>query len=74
MFACCDRAGVAASAQKLPPSLELVFDDPDLDAAYAKAIAASAVSMSLPEAKPWGQSMAYVRDPHSGLLIQLVQT
>ena len=50
-----------------------MFEDPNLDAAYAKAIAAGAVALDPPEAKPWGQSMAYVRDPHGGVLIQLLQ-
>ena len=50
-----------------------MLEAPDLDAAYAKAVAAGAVAKDPPEAKPWGQTVAYVLDPHSGVLIQLLQ-
>ncbi len=38
--------------------------------AYAKALAAGATAVVPPEAKPWGQTVAYVRDP-DGVLVEL---
>lgn len=46
---------------KLAPS-EIAFVTPDVAGAYAKAVAAGAVSLMPPKEKPWGQIVAYVRD------------
>ena len=53
-----------------PLGIELAFVCDDLDAAYAKALAAGAQAVMPPETKPWGQSVAYVRG-HDGELIEL---
>ena len=50
-----------------------MFETPDLDATYAKAVAAGAVSLEAPERRSCGRTMAYVRDPHGGVLIELLQ-
>jgi lactoylglutathione lyase len=46
----------------------LVFDDPA--AAFARAIENGASALSEPAEKPWGQVVAYVRDPF-GTLVEL---
>ncbi len=61
------------AAQKPPPALHLLFETPDLDAAYARAVAAGAVSLEPPATRSCGRTMAYVRDPHGGVLIELLQ-
>ena len=38
--------------------------------AYDTAVAAGAKSVSKPEKKPWGQTVAYVRD-NNGFLVEL---
>jgi uncharacterized glyoxalase superfamily protein PhnB len=51
-------------------SYEVCFVTDDVTASYARAIEAGAVTVSPPQAKPWGQEVAYVRDP-DGTLIEL---
>ena len=54
-----------------PPSnieLCLVFDD--VAAAHAHAVAAGCRPLTEPSVKPWGQTVAYVRDPF-GTLVEL---
>ena len=46
----------------------LVFDD--VEAAHAHAVSAGCVPLKAPALKPWGQTVAYVRDPF-GTLIEL---
>jgi catechol 2,3-dioxygenase-like lactoylglutathione lyase family enzyme len=48
--------------------IALVADDPE--AAFARAVAAGAVPVCEPSAKPWGQIVGYVRDP-SGCLVEI---
>ena len=48
--------------------IALVTDDPA--AAYKKAVAAGAVAVKPPVLKPWGQTVAYVRDLN-GCLIEI---
>jgi uncharacterized glyoxalase superfamily protein PhnB len=59
-----------ASLDKVAPPLELGFVTEDVEAAYAKAIAAGAVEVKKPERKPWGQLVGYVRD-NNGFLIEI---
>jgi uncharacterized glyoxalase superfamily protein PhnB len=44
----------------------LIFDDPA--AAFARAVENGASALSEPKEKPWGQVVAYVRDPFGTLL------
>lgn len=46
----------------------LVTDD--VSAGYRRAVAAGADPVSVPASKPWGQDVAYVRDP-DGVLIEI---
>jgi PhnB protein len=40
---------------------------PDVDALYARAVRAGAVSMQAPSDQPWGDRMALVKDPFGNL-------
>lgn len=63
-------AYVKAERSAAPLGVELAFVCNDIDAAYAKALAAGAQAVKAPQAKPWGQTVAYVRG-HDGELIEL---
>lgn len=56
--------------EDLPPAVEiaLICDDPQSQ--WDQAIAAGAVPVSAPKAKPWGQIVGYVRDLN-GCLVEL---
>jgi lactoylglutathione lyase len=58
------------SADGPPAGIEiaLVFDD--VPAAFAQAVEAGAAAVAEPAVKPWGQTVAYVRDP-DGTLVEL---
>ncbi len=56
--------------QEVASGTEVAFVMPDVAAAYDQAIAAGATAIAAPEEKPWGQTVAYVRDCN-GLLIEL---
>jgi lactoylglutathione lyase len=53
-----------------PAGVEVAFVADDVKAAFEKAIAAGAVSDAPPQEKPWGQTVAYVRDAN-GFLVEL---
>ena len=53
-----------------PIGAQPAFIVDDLDSAIAKAIAAGAVLVTAPDAKPWGQTLAFVRDIN-GVLVEL---
>ncbi len=53
-----------------PAGAEVAFVTDDVPAAYAKAIAAGAIPVQPPVAKPWGQIVSYVRDMN-GFLVEL---
>lgn len=54
----------------VPLGIELAFVTDDVVSAYAKAVAAGAISIKPPVEKPWGQVGAYVR-AKDGSLIEL---
>ena len=55
----------------LPPAaFEIGFEVEDVAAAYAHAVEAGATPLAEPVEKPWGQTVAYVRDP-DGILVEL---
>lgn len=56
-------AGKAAGA-------EVAFVTDDVAAAFERAVAAGAVAVEAPTEKPWGQTVAYVRDGN-GFLVEL---
>ncbi len=56
-----------------PPAraaFEVVLVTDDVQAAYDRAVAAGARALSAPKTQPWGQTIAYVSDPH-GFTIEL---
>jgi catechol 2,3-dioxygenase-like lactoylglutathione lyase family enzyme len=56
--------------EEAPPGAEIALLTDDVAAALDRAVAAGAVLVKTPEVKPWGQTVAYVRDPH-GFLVEL---
>ncbi len=61
---------VAASPAALPLGVEIALVTPDVPALFQRAAKAGAVVVSEPTAKPWGQTVAYLRD-NSGHLVEL---
>ena len=59
-----------ARADDTAPAVELAFVVDDVAAAQARAVDAGASAVTEPVQKPWGQTVAYVRDIH-GVLIEL---
>jgi lactoylglutathione lyase len=53
-----------------PPAFEVCFVTDDVESAYARAVSEGAEPVTAPRTKPWGQHMAYVRDPDA-MLIEL---
>lgn len=53
-----------------PPGVTITLITSDVDAALAKAIAAGATPYVDAHRMPWGQTVAYVRDP-DGVLVEL---
>ncbi len=60
----------SADPSRLPAASEVAFATPDVQSAYERATRAGAVSAASPKTKPWGQTVAYVRDP-DGHLVEL---
>lgn len=56
--------------KQLPQSGEVVFTVKDVPKAYKKAVQAGGLALVPPKEKPWGQTVAYVRDPN-GVLIEI---
>ena len=61
---------VAASPDKLPLGVEIALTTPDVPALFKRAVTAGATAISEPATKPWGQTVAYLRD-NSGFLIEI---
>ncbi len=59
-----------APAAGAPSAFEVCFVTEDVPAAFTRAVDAGAVAVSEPQEKPWGQQVAYVRDP-DGVLVEL---
>jgi lactoylglutathione lyase len=55
-----------------PPPFEIGLGVDDLPGAFQRAVAAGAIVVRRPERMPWGQAIAYVRDP-DGALVVLVE-
>jgi lactoylglutathione lyase len=51
-----------------PPAFEVAFSTDDVAGAFVRAKAAGAVAVSPPKVKPWGQTVAYVRDLNGNLV------
>lgn len=50
------------------PAFEVCFVTDDVQAAFTRAVAAGAADAGQPARKPWGQEVAYVRDPDDNLV------
>jgi len=61
---------VVASLSKPPLGFEIALVTPDVPALYARAVKAGATAISEPETKPWGQTVAYLRDK-DGHIVEL---
>ena len=59
---------VAAVPDKAPLGSEIGLVTPDVPAWFARALKAGATAVSEPAAKPWGQTVAYVRDKDGHLV------
>jgi lactoylglutathione lyase len=57
-------------AAEVAAGFEIAFVSEDPAGAYDAAVAAGAVAVKAPEVKPWGQSVAYVRDLN-GCLVEI---
>lgn len=61
---------VESSPGGKPFGIEIGFATTDVEKTYADAIKAGAVSVEKSKTKPWGQVVAYVKDP-DGFLIEI---
>ena len=50
------------------PAFEVCFVTDDVQGAFDRAIAEGAEAVTPPQTKPWGQHVAYVRDPDGNLV------
>jgi predicted enzyme related to lactoylglutathione lyase len=63
--------GVAhASRDGRPPNVEITLVADDVDDAHDRAVAAGAASLAEAQDRPYGQRVAYIRDPF-GTLVEL---
>jgi lactoylglutathione lyase len=61
---------VTAAPDKAPLGMEIALTTPDVPALFKRAVQAGAIVVSEPATKPWGQTVAYLRD-NSGFLVEL---
>jgi catechol 2,3-dioxygenase-like lactoylglutathione lyase family enzyme len=59
---------VASEPGNRPAAFEVAFSTDDVAAAFARATAAGAIPASPPKQKPWGQTVAWVRDLNGNLV------
>ena len=64
---------LANNPKARPGGFEIGLVVDDVEAAFAKAVKAGARPAATPTAKPWGQTIAYVRDL-DGVLVELCST
>jgi lactoylglutathione lyase len=60
----------SAGPKNAPPPLEVALVTDDVPAAFTKAVGSGCVAVADPKKKPWGQTVAYVRD-NNGFLIEI---
>ena len=53
-----------------PAGFEVAFTTDDVQAAYDRALVAGAIAVAPPVTKPWGQTVAFVRDK-DGIVVEL---
>jgi lactoylglutathione lyase len=64
------REVVPASLNKAPLGFEVALVTANVPELYAQAVKAGATPLSEPTVKPWGQTVAYLRD-NNGYLVEL---
>jgi uncharacterized glyoxalase superfamily protein PhnB len=60
----------ANNPSQAPAALQLSFITDDVIAVYTEALQKGATPQMAPETKPWGQTIARLRDPH-GILVSI---
>ena len=64
-------AGFQENSLATPPAgFEVGFVTDDVAAAFSRAVEAGAIALAQPQDKPWGQTVAYVRDL-DGILVEI---
>jgi uncharacterized glyoxalase superfamily protein PhnB len=61
---------IGASLQQSPLGVEIALVTADVAGLFRRALQAGATAMAEPATKPWGQTVAYVRD-NAGHLVEL---
>jgi lactoylglutathione lyase len=61
---------ITAAPDKAPLGVEIALVTPEVPGLFGRAVKAGAVVVSEPVEKPWGQTVAYVRD-QQGFLVEL---
>lgn len=64
------QGGFQALDTERPAAIEIGFVTEDVAEAMEQAVAAGAVLLTEPRVKPWGQTVAWVRDPF-GLVVEI---
>jgi lactoylglutathione lyase len=69
------RSNLPANFRKNDPSeppagIEIALVAEDVGSTFDRALEAGAVAVAEPKTKPWGQTVAYVRDP-DGVLVEI---
>jgi lactoylglutathione lyase len=59
-----------AAAAESAPTFEVCFVSEQVGRAFARAVGHGAEPVTAPHSKPWGQDVAYVRDP-DGILVEI---
>jgi lactoylglutathione lyase len=58
----------APETDSVPTTFEICFVTDDVQAGFARAVEGGAEPVTPPQTKPWGQDVAYVRDPDGNLV------
>ena len=61
---------IESARDKKPFGIEIGFTTEDVESAVKTAVSSGALLVEKPKTKPWGQVVAYVRDP-DGFLIEI---
>ncbi|HTY86267.1 MAG TPA: VOC family protein [Candidatus Acidoferrum sp.] len=61
---------LAVAPDKSPQGVEIALTTPDVPALFQRAVKAGATAISEPVTKPWGQTVAYLRDT-AGFLVEI---
>ena len=59
---------LGSDGDRTEPAFEVCFVTDDVGAAFQRAVREGAEAVHPPQTKPWGQDVAYVRDPDGNLV------